>query len=100
MNDLKSHLRIIIEALLRSGVGLLEVELHTGVDRKTIRSYASVAHSSEVATGSDRDDVHTPHPGHRLSITSSPARTVRRRPRRANRTARGSRSRWRSGATR
>jgi hypothetical protein len=32
---LKSHLRITIEALLRSGVGLREVELHTGVDRKT-----------------------------------------------------------------
>jgi hypothetical protein len=51
VNVLKLHLRITIKALLRSGVGPWEVELRTGVDRKTIRRYAPVAHSSEVATG-------------------------------------------------
>lgn len=54
MNVLKSHLRITIETLLRSGRGQREIERMTGVDRKTIRRYAHLAegaNSPGVATG-------------------------------------------------
>lgn len=54
MNVLKSHLRITIETLLRSGHSQREIERISGVDRKTIRRYvqlAEEANSPGVATG-------------------------------------------------
>ena len=59
---MQSHLRITIETLLSRGVGQREIERRTGVDRKTIRRYARLAQSPEVATGADRDDGQTPPP--------------------------------------
>jgi len=41
VNVLKSHLRITIDKLLKSGTAQREIERRTGVDRKTIRRYAS-----------------------------------------------------------
>jgi len=60
VNVLKSHLRITIETLLRSGVGQREIERRTGVDRKTIRRYARLAQLPGVATGTERGDGQTP----------------------------------------
>ena len=54
---MKSHLRITIQTLLRSGTSQREIERVTGVDRKTIRRYAQPvieaepANSPGVATG-------------------------------------------------
>ena len=54
MNVLKSHLRITIETLCGSGTPHREIARRTGVDRKTIRRYATraKANSPGVATGS------------------------------------------------
>lgn len=51
---MKSHLRITIETLLKSGTSQRQIARHTGVDRKTIRAYAAAlaANSPGVATGS------------------------------------------------
>jgi transposase len=57
LNVLKSHLRITIQTLLRSGTSQREIERVTGVDRKTIRRYeqpvadAGSANSPGVAAG-------------------------------------------------
>ena len=53
VNVLKSHLRITIETLLKSGTSQHEIARRTGVDRKTIRSYAARSNSPGVATGSE-----------------------------------------------
>jgi DNA-binding NarL/FixJ family response regulator len=53
VNVLKSHLRISIETLLKSGTSQHEIARRTGVDRKTIRSYAAALANS-------------PRGGHRL----------------------------------
>ena len=50
---MKSHLRITVETLLRSGTPHREIARRTGVDRKTIRGYAARANSPGVATGSE-----------------------------------------------
>lgn len=57
MNVLKPHRRIMVETLLSSGATQREIERRTGVDRKTIRRYASgsipdAPNSSTPATGS------------------------------------------------
>jgi hypothetical protein len=71
---LTSHRRITIETLLSCGAGQREIERRIGVDRKTIPRYARLAQSPGVASGAERDDGQTPHPGHRLNRPSSPAR--------------------------
>jgi transposase len=48
---LKSHLRVTIETLVRSGVSQRKIAEHTGVDRKTIRRYADLSNSPGAATG-------------------------------------------------
>ncbi|HEX2825300.1 MAG TPA: IS21 family transposase [Burkholderiales bacterium] len=54
MNVLKPHLRITVDTLLKSGMSHRQIARRTGVDRKTIRSYAAaLANSSGVATGSE-----------------------------------------------
>lgn len=53
MNVLKSHLRVTIETLVGCGVSHHEIARRTGVDRKTIRSYARASNSPRVATGSE-----------------------------------------------
>ncbi|MGH9477557.1 MAG: IS21 family transposase, partial [Terriglobales bacterium] len=53
LNVLKPHVRITIATLLRSGTGQREIARVTGVDRKTIRRYASEANSPGVASGFD-----------------------------------------------
>jgi transposase len=62
VNVLKPHLRSTIETLLRRGVSQREIELRTGVDRKTIRRYAALANSSTPATGSESLESQTPPP--------------------------------------
>jgi transposase len=59
---LKAHLRITIETLMSCGVSHREIERRTGVDRKTIRRYATAANSPGVATGSDGGPGETPPP--------------------------------------
>jgi transposase len=63
VNVLKSHLRITIETLLKSGTSQREIERRTAVSRKTIRRYAAAiaaraaaANSPGVATGSDETE--------------------------------------------
>ena len=57
MNVLKPHLRTTIETLLAAGTSQHEIARRTGVDRKTIRSYAG-ANSLGVATGAaDTADI-------------------------------------------
>ena len=41
VNVLKAHLRIVIATLLEGGTPQREIARRTGVDRKTIRRYAS-----------------------------------------------------------
>lgn len=67
MNVLKPHRRIMVETLLRSGATQREIERRTGVDRKTIRRYATdagadSANSSTPATGSEGLAGQTPPP--------------------------------------
>jgi transposase len=60
---LKSHLRITIDTLLKSGTSHRQIARRTGVDRKTIRRYAaSLSNSPGVATGSEGGDGQTPPP--------------------------------------
>jgi len=59
---LKSHLRITIETLVGCGISHREIARRTGVDRKTIRRYATLSKSPVVATGSDPDSGQTPPP--------------------------------------
>ena len=59
---MKSHLRISIDTLLRSGASQREIERFTGVDRKTIRRYARRANSPGVATGSQGVPAQIPPP--------------------------------------
>ena len=60
---MKSHLRITIDTLLKSGTSHRQIARRTGVDRKTIRGYAaSVANSPGVATGSEGGDCQIPPP--------------------------------------
>lgn len=59
---MKAHLRITIETLLANGASQREIERRTGVDRKTIRRYATGAKSSGVATGSGEAGEQTPPP--------------------------------------
>jgi len=62
VNVLKSHLRITIETLHRSGTPQREIQRRTGVDRKTIRHYTRPAKSPGVATGSGEPGKQTPPP--------------------------------------
>jgi hypothetical protein len=63
LNVLKPYLRITIETLLKSGTPQREIARRTGVDRKTIRSYAAaLANSPGVATGSEAVEGQIPPP--------------------------------------
>jgi len=62
VNVLKSHLRITLDTLLKSGTPHREIERRTGVDRKTIRRYARAANSPGVATGSEARGSQIPPP--------------------------------------
>ena len=63
---MKAHLRMMIETLLARGTSTREIARRTGVDRKTIRSYAAVyaaaANSPGVATGSETSANQIPPP--------------------------------------
>ena len=59
---MKSHLRITIDTLLKSGTAHREIERRTGVDRKTIRRFARAANSPGVATGSGAAGGQIPPP--------------------------------------
>ncbi len=59
---MKAHLRITIETLLSCGVSHRQIERRTGVDRKTIRRYATASKSPGVATGSDGARAQPPPP--------------------------------------
>ncbi len=74
MNVLKPHLRITVETLLKSGTGQHEIARRTGVDRKTIRSYAARANSPGVATGSEGESGQIP-PGWPPAIERPPPAT-------------------------
>jgi transposase len=72
VNVLKSHLRITIDTLLRSGTPHRQIARRTGVDRKTIRTYAaSLANSPGVATGSEGRASEIPPPRPPASSTSA-----------------------------
>jgi len=76
VNVLKSHLRITIDTLLKSGTAQREIERRTGVDRKTIRRYARAANSPGVAAGSEADGSQIPPPRPPASATEqSPTAT-------------------------
>jgi transposase len=60
VNVLKAHLRITIATMLASGASQREIERRLGVDRKTIRRYAT--NSPGVATGSEVSDGQIPPP--------------------------------------
>jgi len=77
VNVLKSYLRITIDTLLKSGTSHRQIARRTGVDRKTIRSYAARSNSPRVATGSEGSPGKFPHPGHRLPKGRRRARTWR-----------------------
>ena len=63
MNVLKPHLRITVQTLLSTGTPQREIERRTGVDRKTIRSYArAMANSPGVATGFSEAGAQIPPP--------------------------------------
>jgi hypothetical protein len=62
LNVLKSHLRITLQTLLQNGASQREIERVTGVDRKTIRRYATLANSPGVATGSEGEIIQNPPP--------------------------------------
>jgi transposase len=63
VNVLKAHLRITIETLLQNGASHREIKRRTGVDRKTIRRYATaLANSPGVATGSEPGPEQSPPP--------------------------------------
>ncbi len=66
---MKSHLRITIDTLLKSGTAHREIERRTVVDRKTIRRYARAANSPGVATGfAGRGDQIPPTPANQPTI--------------------------------
>jgi transposase len=62
LNVLKSHLRITLQTLLQNGASQREIERVTGVDRKTIRRYSTLANSPGVATGSEGQIIQNPPP--------------------------------------
>jgi transposase len=63
VNVLKPHLRITVQTLLSTGTPQREIERRTGVDRKTIRSYArAMANSPGVATGFSEAGAQIPPP--------------------------------------
>ena len=63
MNVLKPHLRITVQTLLSTGTPQREIERRTGVDRKTIRSYArAMANSPGVASGFPKAGAQIPPP--------------------------------------
>ena len=60
---MKPQLRTTIQTLIERGATQREIERITGVDRKTIRSYArALANSPGVATGSERQAGQIPPP--------------------------------------
>ena len=59
---MKVHVRITIESLLGCGVSHRQIERRAGVDRKTIRRYATASKSPGVATGLDGAPEQTPPP--------------------------------------
>jgi len=76
VNVLKSHLRITIDTLLKSGTSHRQIARRTGVDRKTIRAYAALlANSPGVATGSEEDPEQIPPP-RPPAIEEAPARAA------------------------
>ena len=105
MNVLKPQLRTTIQTLIERGATQREIERITGVDRKTIRSYArALANSPGVATGSERQAGQIPPPrppSPSDAAITIPRPTEQRKPRRpASRTAPGSRRRSGWAATR
>lgn len=73
---MKSHLRITIETLMGCGVSHREIERRTGVDRKTIRRYATASNSPGVATGSDPTPDQNPPPRPPAPDADVPVATV------------------------
>jgi transposase len=75
LNVLKPHLQTTIATLLASNTSHRQIERVTGIDRKTIRTYAKrieelQANSSGVATGTP-DQVPPPRPPAQAKLTSS-----------------------------
>ncbi len=75
MNVLKPHLQTTIATLLASNTSHRQIERVTGIDRKTIRTYAKrieeiQANSSGVATGTP-DQIPPPRPPAQAKLTSS-----------------------------
>ena len=79
MNVLKPHLQTTIATLLESNSSHRQIERVTGIDRKTIRTYAKriaqiKAHSSGVATGApecEPDQIPPPRPPAGAKLTTS-----------------------------
>lgn len=110
---MKAYLQTMIATLLARGMSQREIARRTGVDRKTIRSYAAVyaaaaavgANSPGVATGSETPAPQIPPPWPPVPIRRQAPRQRRRSRhlaprRRANRTGCGSRRNSNSAATR
>ena len=75
MNVLKPHLQTTITTLLEAGNSHRQIERVTGIDRKTIRTYAKrieelKSNSSEVATGTP-DQIPPPRPPAPAKSTTS-----------------------------
>ena len=75
MNVLKPHLQTTISTLLEAGTSHRQIECVTGIDRKTIRTYAKrieelKATSSGVATGTP-DQIPPPRPPAQAKSTTS-----------------------------
>ncbi len=80
---MKAYLRTMVETLLARGTSTREIARRTGVDRKTIRSYAAVyaaaANSPGVATGSATPTNQIPPPrppGTELGLDVAPPPTT------------------------
>ena len=75
MNVLKPHLQTTLSTLLESNTSHRQIERVTGIDRKTIRTYAKrieapKANSCGVATGTP-DQIPPPRPPDQLKSTDS-----------------------------
>ena len=75
MNVLKPHLQTTITTLLETNTSHRQIERVTGIDRKTIRTYAKrieelKANSSGVATGTP-DQIPPPRPPAQVKLTTS-----------------------------
>jgi hypothetical protein len=79
LNVLKPHLQTTIATLLQTNTSHRQIERITGIDRKTIRTYAKriaqrKANSSGVATGgseSEPGQIPPPRPPAQVKLTTS-----------------------------